>query len=112
MSLDQKVAEARRRRGLRTDSVASAGNESVLLSFRVPAALRSEVHQAARRANATSTQSWLTEVVERAVHASRSPHPEVVDVLLRRITEHLSSALDDGSYARWVAALDDPDLRD
>jgi hypothetical protein len=107
------VAAARRRLGSGTGSISPSppGDETVLLSFRVPASFRHRVHAAAGAAGARSVQAWLTETVGSAADAALTPHGSLAGDLAHNLATRLAAAIEDGSYADVAAATEDPDLR-
>lgn len=111
-ALAAKVAQARHRAEHRVAVLPPARTEdpTVLLSVRVPASLRAQVHEAARVAGAASTQAWLSAAVANAVAQVLTPEGRAAAVLLEEVQRHLGQALDDGTYAALVAEMDDPEL--
>lgn len=76
------------------------------MAVRVETALRDRVRAAAARRGVTM-QDFVTDALEVSLDRNRAEATET----LARARAALARALQDGTYAEYVALVDDPDLR-
>lgn len=110
-SLERKLLLARAKLGPVGEEDRRPANEDdvVLVSFRVPRAVRDQVHQAAA-ADGSSSQAWLRTVVQDGVEATLTPQGRLAGELVRNLRSQLLEAVDDGSYQELARSGQDSDL--
>lgn len=105
-SADPQAAEPQ---AAEVERPAGAGDDTVMLAFRVPRRIRERAHLAAR-ASGETTQAWLLRVVTDAVDVETTPGGRQASLLWESIREHMGRLADDGTYERVASSIQDPML--